>query len=160
MKRRFNLYLGIAVIALRGRARKIVRAVGEWMKMLGRRLVLWGEDSTLRFSTELFCGCYLADVELHIGMHVYRGPMYTAYISGDKLFFKLNWVARQTALSWKEEGGSCDFKLSGFGSPHKLDNGDVWFMFDDGYVILFLGTPRERLDFKGADETPRIYTYF
>ena len=159
MKRRLNLYLGIAIIALRFWAKRKMRELGQHLKTLGKRLELWGEDDALRWSIPLFHSCYLIDIELRTRHGIYRGPMYAAYLSGKEICFKLNWVAKETLLGWKAEGAR-DFICSGFSAPRRLENGDIWFTYDGGHAILFLGLPRNKLPFMGDEKTPRIYTYF
>lgn len=167
MKRHMYVYGGMALIAARRAFRRGLRSLGEWMKRAGRALVAVGEDSTPRWSIELFHRCYLADAEFHIGMETYRGPVYAAWSDGKSVFFKMNWLATRTDPhgDWtfsQERGGHGEGKLAlrGCGSPHALPNGDVWFMFEGGHGILFIGEPQERLAFDGPRWTLRRYTYF
>lgn len=163
VKRLIRIYLGIFLVMLIRGWKKNLRCLGEEMKKIGRALVLSGEDNIPRFSIEFFHNCYLSDAEFHIGMKVYRGPMYSAGFSlGGELLFKLNWVSSRRAMNqeWETWGGACDFKLWDYGSPVKLPSGDIWFSFSGGYAVIFLGQPKERLIFQGEIETPKIYTYF
>lgn len=169
MKRHIYVYGGAALIATRRYVRRMLRESGEWMKRAGRRLVTLGEDTTPRWDI-IFHKCYASrpDAEFHIGMEVYRGPVYAAFSSGDgTVSFRMNWLAKRSDPhgDWKHcqrGGGYGDGKLTlkKCGALHALPNGDTWFMFDGGHVILFLGEPREQLAFEGPRYTLRRFTYF
>jgi hypothetical protein len=146
--------------------------VGQWVKALGKRLVEWGAVETPRFTSEILRDIYMVDAEIHMNGCVFRGPLYAMYrqlIFGKALVLSMNWVAKRAEFgdTWTYSGW-CSFRLSGFGSPHFIkkdgkDNrgaGNLWFFFDGGYAIIYLSSPRERLLFKGSEETPRVYSYY
>ena len=158
MREQWRVYYGVLLIMLRRAGRYCLRYLGGFAKKIGRRLVTWGEDSGHRFSIELFHRCYLADAEFHVGMDIYRGPMYATFSTGEELIFKLNWIALKKEY-W-EWSGAFDFIIKNPGKPAELPSGDVWFMFEGGYAVLFIGKPRGRLEFNNSVETPRVYSYF
>lgn len=162
MRRLMYVYAGVLVVlCLRG-CKRVVRGLGEWMKIAGRKLVAWGIDNTPRWDLRLFHRCYLADAEFHLGMKVYRGPVYAAFHTGNSLEFKTNWSAHKSAMggNWEYSHGAGIVKLKRYGTPVELPTGDVWFMCEGGYAILFIGKPRDRLKFEGVRRTIRAYTYF
>jgi hypothetical protein len=99
-----------------------------------------------------------------MGLKVFRGPMYAAYAAGDTLSFRMNWLAEKaTPLAewdYSRGAGLLNLTLKGYSMPYELETGDIWFMFDGGYAILYLGKPRQNLEFKGSPHTRRKYTYF
>lgn len=165
MKRRLlYVYGGAILIAIRRVARRLLRNTGEWLRRIARRLVALGEDSTPRWSIELFHRCYLADAEFHFGIRTFRGPMYAAYATVDTLSFRMNWLAERESpfgeWDYSRGGGVLNFNLVNHSPPRELPTGDIWFTFDGGWAILYLGVPRESLEFKGALRILRTFTYF
>ena len=162
MKRLFLIHIGVLMIFCLRLCKRIIRNFGEWMKVVGRKFVIWGTDETPRWNLKLFYRCYLADAEFHLGMDVYRGPVYAAFHTGDSLEFRMNWLAHKSAMgkNWEYNHGTGIIKLKGHGAPMELPNGDVWFMCDGGYAILLIGKPRDCLNFEGAKEIIRTHTYF
>ncbi|MEK7662180.1 MAG: hypothetical protein AAB355_01600 [Patescibacteria group bacterium] len=156
--RKFRLYANLCLIAFRRCGKYCLRKFGEFLKRTGRILVVWGGDTLPRWSLELFHRCYLADAEFHIGMDLYRGPMYAVGIRGNSLVFTLNWVAsrRVTEKNWVY-GGAWSFRTKFYETPWSYNGGDICFFFDGGYAILFLGKPREKLAFNGDKEIMRTY---
>ena len=160
-----RLYLGLAYIAAIRKWKALLRNVGERLKRYGRVLVARGEDIAPRWNLETFLRCFRADAEFHIGTAVYRGPLYAMdygfFNKEDFLRFKLNWVAERSAFGGQwEYRGFCVFRLRECSSPRSLEGGDIWFSFPGGYGVLFLGKATERLKWKGAKDTPRVYTWF
>jgi len=164
VKRLWYVYFGVFAIMFKRLLKRAVRYFGEFLKRFGRKLVAIGEDDSPRWDIELFRRCYneQADAEFHIGSEVYRGPMYAAFSAGNTVSFRMNWLAKKSATGggWEYGHGTGFLKLKGCGSPYKLGNGDAWFMFEGGYAVLFLGKPKERLEFNGQERTLRTYTYF
>ncbi len=162
MKRLLYVYAGVLFVFCLRLCKRGTRNFGEWMKVVGRKFVAWGADETPRWDLKLFNSCYLADAEFHLGMMVYRGPIYAAFFTGDSLEFRMNWLAHKNAIggNWEYNHGTGIIKLRGHGTPVELPNGDVWFMCESGYAILFISEPRDHLEFDGARETIRMYTYF
>lgn len=168
INRVFYVYGGIVLITVRRYLKRLLRQAGELMKRLGRRLVAFGEDTVPRWSIELFHRCYLADAEFHFGMEVFRGPVYAAFILGNTLSFRLNWFARKVEpfgeWQYTHGAGILHLKVKNSSAPYKIETGDVWFTFDGGYAILYLGDPprhpRQKLEFKGPEYTLRRFTYY
>lgn len=131
---------------------------------MGRKLVIFGEDTTPRWSLELFHQCYLADAEFHFGFDIYRGPIRAASSNGETLFFVMNWLAKKTDPhgDWNYEhgAGKLKFKVKDHSPPYQLENGDIWFTFDGGYAVLFLSKPHVHLEFKGPAYLLRWSTWF
>ena len=163
-RRLIYVYYGAMMISVRRAWRHALRNAGESLRRLARRLIILGEDSTPRWTIELFHQCYLADAEFHMGTKVFRGPMYAAYTTGDTLSFRMNWLAEWTSplsgWDYSRGAGLLNLNLHGHGAPHELETGDVWFTFDGGYAVLYLGAPRQSLEFKGVKSTLRRFTYF
>ena len=145
---------------------------GERMKIVGKIMVAWGDIETPRWTSELLQKADLADVEIHIGTTIYRGPLYAMYrqfIIGDALVLSLNWVATRSVFgnTWKYSG-ACSFRLLGYGIPHVIEKieddrrgvGNVWYFFRGGYAIIYLANPREHLAFDGDRETSRVYAWY
>jgi hypothetical protein len=164
MKRVVHLYGGMALITLRREWRRWLRNFGERLKQVGRQLVTLGEDSTPRWSIELFHRCYLADAEFHFGTEIFRGPMYAAFATGGMLSFRLNWLAKRTdpygEWEYPHGEGVLNLKLKDYSPPYEIETGDIWFTFNGGYAILYLGNPRQSLEFKGPAYALRAFTYF
>ena len=162
MRRLLYVYAGVLFVFCLRACKRAIRNFGEWMKVTGRKFVAWGIDDTPRWDLRLFHHCYLADAELHLGMKVYRGPIYAAFQTRDSLEFRMNWLAHRSAIdeNWDYSHGAGIIKLKGYGNPVELPNGDVWFTCDGGYAILFVGKPQDSLKFHGVKETIRTYTYF
>ena len=166
MSRVLYVYGGIVLVVVRRCTKRLLRYAGELMKRLGRRLVALGEDSTPRWSIELFhhISTTAADAEFHIGTEVFRGPAYSAFILDDTLSFRLNWFAKRIEPfgRWEYTHGTgvLNLKVRGSSAPYEIETGDIWFTFDGGYAILYLGCPRQRLEFKGPEYTLRAFTYY
>lgn len=171
MKRMFFVYVGVTIITLQRGMRYGFRVAGELFKVLGRKMVAWGEDHEPRWGVQVLLDMYHVDAEIHIGMKIYRGPLYAMFprlFGGTRLkalILKMNWVAEKPALGgdW-EYSGSCDFRLSQYGPPLFLDTGDLYFSCSDGTYV----TIHKRVDWKeesqfkfaGDPDTPRVYQYF
>jgi len=88
--------------------------------------------------------------------------VYAVFSAGNIFSFRMNWLAQKSTSGgkWEYGRGTGVLKLKGCSSPYKLENGDVWFMFDGGCAVLFLGKPKVRLEFSSPERTLRVYTYF
>ena len=165
MRRRLlYVYYGAVVISIRRAGKRMSRDISEWLKRVARRLAVLGEDSTPRWTMELFHRCYLADAEFQLGMKTVRGPMYAAYAVGNTLSFRMNWLAEKASpfSEWDFSRGTgiLNLALKKPSTPYKLKDGDVWFTFKGGYAVLYVGHPRKHLEFKGPPNTLRKHTYF
>ncbi len=165
LTRFLRVYYGVSMIWLLRMYKKALRKVGELMKVYGRRLLILGDDAEPNWSIELLLKCYLVEVEIHLPVEVYRGPVYALYhkFYGEKrsLIFKFNWIAKRSNFSTASETtGYCAFRIEDYGPPRVLPNGDVWFGFNGGYAVIFFGSRPNQAVFSGGVETPRVYTYF
>jgi|GEM_PF-2080351 len=162
MKRVFYVFRAAVSIALRRTVRSILRGLGQEMKRLGRVLTAAGDDSTPRWTVELFHRCYLADAEFHIGLKVFRGPMVAVFCAGKTISFKMNWLAEKSGPlgNWAFPHGTGVINLKGYNAPRQIETGDIWFTFDNGYAILYLGKPRQNLAFEAPHRILRTFTYF
>jgi hypothetical protein len=149
MPKVWYVYYGLAVIWTFRRIKSIVRHIGELMKVRGRALIAWGEDSIPQWSIELFCKCYLVDTEVHVSGEVYRGridSMHQKFSGKDKdLVLKLKSVTRRKKFASREEASEDrEFKLGGYGSPVIIKEDDcdcIWFSFNKGYVAIYFRRP-------------------
>lgn len=172
MRKNFSFCQIIVLAILMNTIHKSAVFVGRGMRSIGKILVNWGSVETPRWTTDLLRRAHMVDAEIHMDGFVYRGPLYATYrqfTNGDKLVLSMNWVAEGTEWGgYFAYSGSRSFILSHFGEPHliKGDSGDnravgnVWFFFEGGWVVLYLGTPREHLLFEGEEDTPRVYAYY
>lgn len=164
MKRVAYVYGGMLLIAIRRAWKRLLRSTGEYVKRISRRLITLGEDSTPRWSIDLFYRCYLADAEFHFGTEIFRGPMYAAFVSGTALSFRMNWLARKKNPlgKWDFQHGSgvLNLDIQDYSAPYKIETGDIWFTFTGGYAILYIGEPRQSLEFKGTARILRTFSYF
>lgn len=167
-----SFYQIIAIAVLMNMIQKSAVFFGRLMRIVGKILIEWGSVETPKWTADLFRRAYMVDAEIHIGGFVYRGPLYAMYrhfSNKKKLVLSMNWVAERSELGKHfMYSGSRSFILSRFGEPHVTkgdseDNravGDVWFFFEGGWAVLYLGTPRERLSFQGEEDIPRVYSYY
>lgn len=147
--RAWNVYYGVVVIGISRRIKSIVRELGEWMKVYGRTLVAWGEDSIPRWSRELFCKCYFVETEVHYSGEVYVGKIEAIYqkFAGKESILVIKLVSMdegQSRSSRDETRERLEFEMTGYGSPViiKEDGYDcVWFSFDKGYVAMYFSRP-------------------
>lgn len=172
IRKNVSFYQIIAIAVLMGAIHKIAIFTGRSMRVLGKILVEWGSVETPRWTSELFRRAYMVDAEIHTDGFVYRGPLYAMYrefTNGEKLILSMNWVARRRETGkYSPYSGSCSFCLSHFSEPHviKADSGDsraignVWFFFEGGWAVLYLGDPAENLLFQGKEDTLRVYSHY
>ena len=168
LKRWYVINRGLYILACLRVYKRLCRSCGEYFKRIGRALVRRGEENVPQWSRELLLKCYLVDAELHLGLHVYRGPIYAVYRNfkgGDFLVLCFNWIEqRLDSENLWVSAGACDFRIEKFGEPHALldvrgrETGNRYFMCDGGYGVLWIGEKSEV--FKGQNDTPRIYAYF
>jgi hypothetical protein len=85
------------------------------------------------------------------------------FLTKDRLILSLDWFAEREVFKlanpW-EYRGQASFLIKGYGRPVEItdkgDNtGDIWFSFEGGYAIIYLGNPLKRLEFMGDPETPK-----
>ena len=160
---RLYLYRVAFRAAIRRAMRRAARSAGAYLRNAGKLLLALDEGSSSRWTVELLRRCYLADAEFYAGAKTFRGPMYAAYVSGDTLSLSMNWLAEKGSLiePWRYPHGGGILKLKRCGAPHLLETGDIWFTFDGGYAILYVGGARsERLLFEGPPNILRTFTYF
>lgn len=166
----------IVVERLRDRCRALARHLGAYCKVLGRRLVMFGEEDTgSSWGTASFSRLEFAELEITGAFpKAYCGPVYAAFFqcprSGGKRYVvvRLNWIAEKDSVfgvsfpgtPWSF-GGSWDVIVDPVLSPLRwLPDGSLWFVWPNGSYGVFRFDPREHLPFMGDAETPRIYTYY
>lgn len=169
-RKNVSFYLVIMSALLMRVINKTVILIGQKMKISGKKLVEWGSVETPRWTTELLRKAHMVDAEIHTGGRVFRGPLYAMYrFSGEALVLCLNWVNERSEFGEAvTQSGSCSFRLEKFGHPHLIKgsnedgrgHGNLWFMFKGGWVIIYLGDPKERLVFQEDEDVPRVYAWY
>lgn len=166
------MYIGLISVFFLRKIKILAYRFGEKLKQIGRVFSSWGELSVPRWDFTFFSEVLKrnrVEVEFQIGTKRFRGPAFAIYrdfFSTDRLIFKLNWIAMKDSFAIGEKGvwnysGMCTFAIEKYSCPMKLPAGDVWFSFEGGYAIIFLGRdPEPNLLFQGTSDTPRVFTYF
>ena len=138
ISRSFYLYYGLAHIFAAHHIKKVVRRVGEWMKVQGRVLIAWGDDIMPRWTRELFQKCYLADIEVHSAGLVYTGCVDTIY---------QEYCGKDNILVIKCKAPEVvEFRLSEYHAPVPIKEGGydcIWFMYAHGHVVIHFKTRRK-----------------
>lgn len=144
--RKLMMWYGLAIIRITRYAKKIVRKIGESMKVYGRKLEHIGDDITPKWGLKIFHKCYLADAEIHIGHNVHIGRIDSIYQehSGkdSELVIKLKAGAKRVGIpSVTEASEDCEFKLIGYGPPviiKECGYDCIWTGHKNGHIAIFL----------------------
>ena len=141
----WHLYYGIVIIWASRYIKRVVKKTGEQMKVVGRILVACGDETTPRWSREIFQKCYLADTEIHFGSEIFLGLIDAIYQehSGkeSELIVTLKKGCKKKRFC---EGVSVpndrEFRLKGYGKPVFIKEWGcdcLWTSFDGGYLAIF-----------------------
>ncbi|MDO8604249.1 MAG: hypothetical protein Q7K40_02495 [bacterium] len=143
--RKLRMWYGLIAIFTVRWIKKIFRKTGGLMKVYGRKLEHIGDDSTPRWSIELFHKCFLAYAEIHLPNKVFKGVIDSIYqeYSGKNselvIIFKTATVTENFS-SLIEEMTYHKVSVKGYGPPIviKEDGCDcVWTGHKNGYLVIF-----------------------
>ena len=144
--RKLRMWYGLVIIWSGGHVKTVVRKVGEQMKVYGRKLEHLGDNTTPKWSRELFQKCYLADAEVHVGAKVFVGRINSIYQkpSGKDSLLVINLKSgtlRRGIPSTSEVLEDCEIEISGYGPPVVIKEAGydcIWTGHKKGYLAIFL----------------------
>lgn len=150
-----RIWYGLVIIWFSRLTKNTARLLGEKLKILGRWLIVRGEDRTPRWNRELFYQCFFAETEIHLSDGVYCGTLTSIYqkSSGKKriLVIVLDSVVRKQSFCPKGKVlGTRDFELTEYGAPVIIKDGRydcVWASCRDGYVAIYFSRPIKELTY-------------